>query len=211
MKRLLNSLCISACFMTGSALAESANPARLPLVPAYPSDPTVGKIFDGVRQRGSEPLNMHRTLSHSPQIFKAYVDLAYALRASAKVPRVFRELIILRMAQLSKGEYEFAQHRPMALSCGISTKQIDSLATWHTAEEFDPKQRAVLAYAEAMASSRDVNDETFANLQQHFDTQEIVELTLTAAFYSAASRTTNALGVKLEPAAGNSDQAYGKC
>lgn len=183
--------------------------ARVPLVPSDTKDPIVGPIFDGVRSRGGQPLNMHRAVAQSPKIFKAYADMALALRIAATTPRADRELMILRTAQLSGGEYEFAQHRPMAVSCGISEAQIAGLAQWKTGGTFSDRQRAILAYADGMASLKGVDDAAFAGLKKYFNDQEVVELTVTSAFYGAVGQITRALSVKLEPNAGRT--AYGAC
>jgi len=183
--------------------------ARVPLVASDTRDPIVGPIFDAIRARGGQPLNMHRAVANSPKIFKSYVDMALALRSAATTPRADRELIILRTAQLGGGEYEFAQHRPMAMSCGMTTAQLDALAQWRTSTLFSERQRAILAYAEGMVSQKGVDDATFANLRKFFNDAEIVELTVTSAFYGAVSQITRALEVKLEANAGQT--AYGAC
>ena len=156
-------------------------------------------------------MNMHRTLANAPKVFKAYVDLAIALRAGAVVPRQDRELIILRTTHLAGGEYEFVQHRPMALSCGMTPAQLDAIANWRGSSLFDARQKAILAYADEIAAEKGVSDATFKSLTEHFGTQEIVELTITAGFYAASSRVTRALDVQLEKGAGQESNAYGKC
>ena len=195
--------------MTSAVHAADETPARVPLVPSDTKDPIVGPIFDAIRARGGQPLNMHRAVANSPKIFKSYVDMALALRAGATTPRADRELIILRTAQLGGGTYEFAQHRPMAMSCGISAEALDALAQWRTSTLFSERQRAILAYAEGMVSPKGVDDATFANLKRFFNDSEIVELTVTSAFYGAVSQITRALEVKLETNAGQT--AYGAC
>lgn len=201
-------LTIATLMFLVSAVA-SAQEARVPLVSADTKDPIVGPIFDGIRSRGGQPLNMHRTVANSPKIFKAYVDMAITLRTAATTPRVDRELIILRTAQLAGGDYEFAQHRPMGLSCGLTAAQIDGLADWRKRSDLSERQRAILAYADGMASDKGVDDRTFADLKKHFTDPEIVELTVTSAFYGAVSQITRSLAVKLEPNAGQT--AYGAC
>jgi len=183
--------------------------ARVPLVTSDTQDAIVGPIFGGIKARGGEPLNMHRAVANSPKIFKAYVDMAITLRTAATTPRVDRELIVLRTAQLGGGEYEFAQHRPMALSCGMTSAQIDALKQWRTSALFDDRQRAILACADGMATAQGVDDATFAKLGNYFSPQEIVELTVTSAFYGALSQITRSLAVQLEKNAGQT--AYGTC
>ena len=191
---------------TSIALAQDA---RVPLVAPDTKDAIVGPIFDAIRSRGGQPLNMHRAVANSPKIFKSYVDMAITLRTAATTPRADRELIILRTAQLAGGEYEFAQHRPMAVSCGMTAAQLDALGQWRTSKAFSDKQRAILAYADGMASPKGVDDAVFADLRKYYNDQEIVELTVTSAFYGAVAQITRALSVKLEPNAGQT--AYGAC
>jgi len=46
-------------------------------------------------------------------------------------------------------------------------------------------------------------------MQRHFSTREIVELTMTAAYYSGSAQMTRALGVQPEKEA--DPTGYGKC
>jgi alkylhydroperoxidase family enzyme len=200
---------LGGCATAPPASSDPARVARVPLVASDTSDPIVGPIFGGIKQRGGEPLNMHRAVANSPKIFKSYVDMALALRAGATTPRVDRELIILRTAQLAGGDYEFTQHRPMAVSCGMTAAQLDALAQWRPSSLFSDKQRAILAYADGMGSRSGVDDATFAALKRYFTDAEIVELTVTSAFYGMVSQITRSLDVKLEPNAGQT--AYGAC
>ena len=191
------------------ASAQSSPAARVPLVASDTQDPIVGPIFGGIKSRGGEPLNMHRAVANAPKIFKAYVDMAITLRTAAITPRADRELIILRTAQLGGGEYEFAQHRPMAMSCGITVAQLDALKAWKTSTLFSDKQRALLAYTDGMVSPQGVDNATYAALERFYNPQEIVELTVTSAFYGAVSQITRSLAVQLEANAGQT--AYGAC
>ncbi len=200
---------LCGCATMNAPPDPAARTARVPLVASDTSDPIVGPIFAGIMARGGEPLNMHRAVANSPKIFKSYVDMALALRAGAVTPRVDRELIILRTAQLGGGDYEFAQHRPMAMSCGMSVAQLDALPQWRASTLFSDRQRAILAYADGMKAPDGVSEATFAGLKRHFNDQEIVELTVTSAFYGAVSQITRALAVALEPNAGQT--AYGSC
>ena len=83
------------------------------------------------------------------------------------------------------------------------------VAQWKTSALFSDRQRALLAYANGMTSAKGVGDDTFSDLKRFFNDQEIVELTVTSAFYGAVSQITRALDVKLEANAGQT--AYGGC
>jgi len=167
-------------------------------------------MFDAIRDRGAKPLNLHRTYAQSPEIFSAYVGLARALRAQSKVPRQYRELVILRTLQLNGGTYELAQHVPMALTCGLSHEETSEIVNWRTSNVFDAKQRSILGYVDAMMKGQ-VDDATFSYLSQHFDPRDIVDLTLTAAFYAGDARASAALAIPLDDARPASAPQYGAC
>ncbi len=68
------------------------------------------------------------------------------------------------------------------------------LANYRTSPWFDPLERLVLEYAEAMTiTGSDVSDELFARLRGVFDEDAIVELTAIIAFENCSSKFNRAL------------------
>ena len=114
------------------------------------------------------------------------------------MPRADRELIILRAAQNMHGLYQYRQHVPMAISCGMTRAQIEALPRWRESELFSERQRAILAYADGMVSAQGVTDAVFEAMKKFSSTREIVELTMTGAYYSGSAQITRALGVQPE-------------
>jgi len=179
--------------------ARDDEPAgRVPLVDPDSDEPVVAEIFANVRARRSEPLNMHRAMANAPEPFRAQIEYAIALRSKTSVARAHRELAILRVAHVAKGDYVRTQHVPMALANGLSAEQIEAVANWRQSAVFDDVQRAVLGYTDAMMSREGVDDDTFAALARHFSPREIVELTMTVSFYNGTVMNTRALRVPLE-------------
>ncbi len=194
-----------------STTAFAENGPRVPLVGDDTSNPVVQKFFENVRAKGAQPLNLHRTMANAPEMMNGSSGMAYAIRYGATVPRIYRELAIIRSVQLNGGHYEEMQHRPMAMSCGLSQAQVDAIATWRTSKLFDPKQRAVLAWADGVSSKSGPSDAAFAALKKDFSDKEIVELTMTASNYAGTAMFTRALRTPLEENAGNPANGYGKC
>jgi alkylhydroperoxidase family enzyme len=120
------------------------------------------------------------------------------LRYDTRTPRELRELVILRGAQLMRSEYEWAQHLPMARKAGVREAQIAALADWSSSPEFDAREKAALALAEAVTQGR-VSDAVYAQAMRHFDHHDFVELSAVASFYAMVGRMLDAMGVQLEP------------
>lgn len=144
------------------------------------------------------PPNLYRALANHPNIIAAWSEFANTLRNGTRTPRALRELVILRGGQLSRSEYEWAQHLRMARKAGVSEAQIAALASWRASSEFDAKEKAALALAEAVTQGR-VTDEVYQEAMRHFDHHDYVELAVTASFYAMVARVLDAMGVQLEP------------
>lgn len=204
--------CIIVAVVMAAAMpvaAQQSGGPRVPLVQDDFSDPDVQAAFKELRERGTEPLNLHRVYNNAPKLARASLALAQALRNDAVVSRADRELIILRATQLARGDYQFGQHRRLAISCGITVEQIESLANWRMSNLFSDRQRAVLAFADGMASAEGVDDATFDAMKAYFSPREIVELTMNAATYTASSMIGRTLRITAEgnPKGGG----YGTC
>jgi alkylhydroperoxidase family enzyme len=143
------------------------------------------------------PPNLYRALGNHPKLVAAWTEFSKTLRHDTRTPRALRELVILRGAQLSRSEYEWAQHLRMARKCGVREAQIAALDNWEVSSEFTEPERAALALAEEVTQGR-VSDETYRNALRHFDHHDYVELALVAAFYAMVARMLDAMGVQLE-------------
>ena len=189
--------------------AQQSGGPRLPLVQDDTSDPDAQALFKELRDRGTRPLNLHRVYSNAPKLARATLALAQALRYDADVSRADKELIILRATQLARGDYQFGQHRRLAISCGITEEQIESLPRWRDSKLFSDRQRAVLAFADAMASPEGVDGATFDAMKAFYSNKEIVELTMNAAYYGASSQISRTLGIT--PQGNPKGGSYGAC
>jgi 4-carboxymuconolactone decarboxylase len=79
----------------------------------------------------------------------------------------------------------------------VPAEKLEQLASWRASDLFDERERAALAYAEEINAGK-VSDEAAAALARHFAPAEMVELTLTAAFYAMVPRVLDALRVPVE-------------
>ena len=74
-----------------------------------------------------------------------------------------------------------------------------ALADWRASKLFTERERAALAYAETMTRDITVADDVFAEVKRHFNTREIVELTVLVGSYNMNARVVQALQLDLEP------------
>ncbi|HEY7965570.1 MAG TPA: carboxymuconolactone decarboxylase family protein [Solirubrobacteraceae bacterium] len=170
---------------------------RLEMLSAQAADPVTAEVFEVFAREGREPIALYRVLAHSPEMLRAYAGLARGLRYEAKTPRALRELMILRTAQLTGSEYEWAHHRAMAEAAGLEPEKVAALRDWRSSPWFDPSERAALRCVEEMHEIA-LSDDGFADLEAAMGASATVELVLLAAFYQAVARMIQAFGVEVE-------------
>ncbi|MEM7524459.1 MAG: carboxymuconolactone decarboxylase family protein [Pseudomonadota bacterium] len=173
--------------------------ARIEMTPEAPEDLAVAALFEGIRARGVAVPNLYRVLGASPDMLKAWIDFAWALRLEAKTPRGLRELSIMRGAQLSGVAYEWAHHRPMALKAGVDEAKLAALDHWRESDFYSEEERAVLQMTDEITAGSGAAEATMARLSALFTPEGVVELTLTASFYVCVSRLLTSLDVDVEP------------
>jgi alkylhydroperoxidase family enzyme len=145
------------------------------------------------------PGYLYRNLAHAPKMLRAWIDIAWPLRHEAETPRPLRELVIMRVGQLTGARYEWAHHWRMALNCGVPEVKLRALRDWPQSDQFSEVERAILAFTDAVVQQVHVPEEVFAEVSARFPPQHVVELTLTAAFYCNVVRVLGALDVDVEP------------
>ncbi|HEX9465756.1 MAG TPA: carboxymuconolactone decarboxylase family protein [Alphaproteobacteria bacterium] len=184
--------------LPATALVGAEGPiARVPAVQESTTDPDVKAMFDSAQARGAQIINLSLIRANAPKLAKPGSAVAYAIRYDTKTPRSLIELAIFRTAQLYQGEYEINQHTPMMKACGYTPDHIAAVADWRGSSLFNPRQKALLAYVD-QAAKGDVDDATFAEFEKFFDTQEIVEVTITVDNYVGTALFTRALRIKVE-------------
>jgi alkylhydroperoxidase family enzyme len=79
---------------------------------------------------------------------------------------------------------------------GLSTEKILALGDYAKSSQYDERERAALAYADAMSTTGgEVDDDLFRRLKRHFSDDALVELTTLIAWENASSRFNRALRI----------------
>jgi alkylhydroperoxidase family enzyme len=174
--------------------------ARLDYPDLDNAEPAVHDAVEQIRQlRGGRLLNLYRMQLHNPAVTVGWLELGTAVRFNAELDGQTRELAICCVARATGSEYEWRPHRRLAFEQGITESQLDHIERWREADVFDARQRAVLAFTEALTRSVAVDDATFDALREHFPQRQIVELVATIGYYNMVARFLVGLQIDLEP------------
>lgn len=79
---------------------------------------------------------------------------------------------------------------------GLTNEKIEALADYDASPLYSEAERVALRYADAMTiTGREVSDELFARLREHYTDDAIVELTEVIAWENASSKFNRALRI----------------
>jgi AhpD family alkylhydroperoxidase len=128
-------------------------------------------------------------------------DVVAALRALGKavdhsgLEKSLTELIKVRASQLNGCAFCLQFHLNTARQLRLAPAKLDLVATWHDVGVFSARERAALAWTEALTlmSLRPVSDTVHAELQAQFSETEIVFLTASVGAINAWNRIAGAL------------------
>lgn len=157
----------------------------------------IGKVRAG--RRGTL-INVYKLLLHAPPLAACWLDIVSAARYKTELDGRLREIVIIRVGYLNRTDYVVKQHVPeLSAPEGLSKAECDALADWQKSSFFSPRERAALAYADAMTGDIAVSDAVFDALRPHFSERQIVELTVLIGIYNMHTRVFMALGIDPEP------------
>lgn len=144
--------------------------------------------------------------AHIPRISRAdYDDLApaavAALRALGKavddsgLEKTLTELIKIRASQINGCAFCIQFHLNMARKLGVEAAKLDLLAAWREVGVYTARERAALAWTEALTrmDRHSVSDATYAQVQAQFTRSEIAFLTASVGAINAWNRIAGAL------------------
>ncbi len=131
-----------------------------------------------------------------PEAFRNLVAISQSLH-NGKLGGTLVELVFLRVSQINGCAYCLDMHGAALRKAGVEQRKLDTVAGWRDSRFFDPRERAALAWAEALTrlSNGAPEDTVYEALTAHFDEQEIAELTMAIATINAWNR----LGVGMQP------------
>ncbi|WP_243304822.1 carboxymuconolactone decarboxylase family protein [Geothrix oryzisoli] len=132
----------------------------------------------------------------APKGYQGFLQVVRHLHGSG-LDHGLLHLVEVRASQLNGCAFCLDMHATAALEGGEPPRRLNLVATWHEAPVFTPRERAALAWTEALTElgRHEADDALYAATREHFTEQELVDLTYAIALINAWNR----LGVGLQP------------
>jgi alkylhydroperoxidase family enzyme len=114
--------------------------------------------------------------AHVPAAFWFFAESWQNLFRDGVVDHDIKELCRVYISRSVKCEYCGNQRSEKGRTLGLVEGQYDDLLNFETSEVYDDRQKAALAYSEAIAWHLETDDEFWERMYRHFDEPELVEL-----------------------------------
>ncbi|WP_433475057.1 carboxymuconolactone decarboxylase family protein [Spirillospora sp. CA-142024] len=173
--------------------------ARVPYLYRQDAGSEVQPLYDRLEAERKVPTaNIFLALAHAPAQLDAFLSYANALRDASELSPALRELAILTVGYATGSTYEIAHHRSHALKAGVTPEQLAEVPTFESADVFDESERAVMRLARESTLQVDVPADVWKAASAHLTDRQMVELTLTIAWYNSGVRIMGMLDIELE-------------
>lgn len=142
----------------------------------------------------------------SPEAFKLFLAFSTALKSSAiELPLLF--LVELRVSQINGCAFCVDMHSKQATILGERPLRLHHVAVWRESPLFSPRERAALAWAEALTTlpPHGVPDDVYEHARSEFSEKELADLT----FIVMAINGWNRVSVAFRSVPGSQDKAFG--
>ena len=131
----------------------------------------------------------------SPNAMKALYGLGLYL-AKSPIERSLLNLIYFRVSQINGCAYCLDMHSKDLRAKGETEQRLYVLDAWREAPFYSERERAALAWAEALTKIKDaqVKDEIYEEARKQFSEEELIDLTLAVITINGYNRINIAFG-----------------
>jgi len=114
--------------------------------------------------------------AHAPNAFWAFADSWKSTFHEGVCDHAIKDLCRVYISRTVKCEFCGNQRSTKATAAGLEEAQYDDLLNFECSDKYDDRQKAALAYAQAIAWGEQDLDKLWQRLHEHFTEPELVEL-----------------------------------
>ena len=142
--------------------------------------------------------NSFRTYAHRPEIAMAFAQLAHAVLGTGSVDPKLKTMVAYKVSTTNGCPYCIGHTGGMLHAIGLREDNINDIVQLN-AEKLPESERLALQFAEqATREPGRVSDEFMAQLRQHFDEGEVVEIAAVVGLMNFTNKVHESLAIPLE-------------
>jgi alkylhydroperoxidase family enzyme len=149
---------------------------RISYVPPESVNPAMANELARCARFGTPRPESQAVRAHVPAVFWSFTQSWQTVFRDGVCEHEIKELCRVYVSRTVKCEYCGNQRSVQAAEHGLAEGKYDELLNFETSGAYDDRQRAALAYAEAITWRLDPDDAFWERLHRHFTEPELVEL-----------------------------------
>lgn len=166
---------------------------------------TTKMVYEAADRFLGRTANLQRILAtHSPYLARWFGGLVAAVRqpdlGAVSAPRL-RGLACIKTSMVNACTYCTTHTSVFGQGLGMTDEELEALKddSYKTSPLFDERDRAAIAWAEAMTNNTAQRDaEAWQNMKKHFSEPEIVEISMASAMFNMINRLNDSFWTELE-------------
>ncbi len=149
---------------------------RISYVDLAQMDPDMQKEMDRCRREGTPRPESSAVRAHVPAAFWAFANSWRDLFKNGVCDHAIKEMCRLYVSRSVQCEYCGNQRSIKAAASGVIEDHVKDLLDFEESTNYNERQKAALAYAEAITWHLDTDDLFWQRLHKHFSEPELVEM-----------------------------------
>jgi alkylhydroperoxidase family enzyme len=149
---------------------------RISYVPLEKMTPEMRAEMERCAREGTPRPESSAVRAHVPAAFWAFANSWQAIFREGVCEHAIKELCRLYVSRAVKCEFCGNQRSAKAFGAALDEAQTDDLVHFEKSPKYTERQKAALAYAEAITWRLDTDDAFWERLYRHFSEPELVEL-----------------------------------
>lgn len=143
-----------------------------------------------------EGKELNRIWQLAPYLGEALGGMGAAIYEQSSLPVREREVARMRIAQLNDCQVCLNTRTRSAMEQGLTDELYNHVHRYYDNPEFTPRERLAAEFAEQFAiDHREIGDELWARMREHFSELELLELTITCGFCVGIGRAFHVLDI----------------
>ena len=164
--------------------------------PATINDPKMLDEFERCRREGTPRPESQAIRAHVPAAFWTFAAAWDGVFRNGVMDHPVKELCRVYVSRSVKCEYCGNQRSVKSRAQGLAEADYRDLLDFEKSQAYDERQKAALAYAEAITWDLETGDALWARLNHHFTEPQIVELGYFVAITMGQQRWLRTLGIE---------------
>lgn len=144
------------------------------------------------------PLHVFRMMANAPSSFRPFLDLAGSILIGSEFDARKREIAVLRVAHVTRSEYEWTQHVRLGRNLGLTDGEIAAIAVDGPVTGLDEEGRLLCRVAEEISREIRLSDEALSQIVERYGVRQATELILCCSYFNMLSRFLESTRVELE-------------